>query len=390
MKIQSSLTAVLCAAASMLLLTAEPMLAQDKEPKKKGKGGLFKMFEAKSKKLDPETQKKLESVAVEAQKLLDENEDAEDAVKRATEAFRDNKEDIIAQGQKLLEDPDSAVEKGREMAADQGLREQVAGAAADLVGEEAVAQAQAQAEEVIGSDEAKQAAAQLAEDAASAATDTPANDATANSTAMAKPGADPNAGRVQSFVPPIPLGQDDMVPVPKDPVMAQLPRPGRDAKKMTRITAEKSQFDSNTNKVKFEDNVTLDHPEFDLSCDILEADLKGDEKAKTGGMSPTQRAAVGGIQRAVAKGYVQIEKISADGKPQVAKSRLAIYEADTGDVTLSDFPILQDGENLIRGKSEATKIYLRQNGKYDVDGPADYEFVNKNNALEITPRPGGN
>jgi lipopolysaccharide export system protein LptA len=408
---ENSITkALLIAAASMLIWTAGPAFAQNDDAetpsgqkgKPKKKGGLFKMFEAKTKELDPETQKKLEGVTAEAEKMLDTDE-AGDAVKRATEAFRENKDEIIAEGRRLVENPEGAAEQGKKMAGNDELRGRLEAAAGDLLGEDTVAQARAKAEELAKSKEGENAAAQAREAIGS---DTAAADAAAEikplleeavSTTPSTP-APPAAMRTEDKPPaPAPAGAlqplvgPDGVPVPKDPVTESIPRPNRDPKKMTRITAEKSEFDANKNVVTFEINVMLDHPEFDMSCDVLVAELQGDGNKQLGGtgeVSPTQQAASGGIERAEARGYVQIEKISPDGKQQVAIARLAVYEASTGDVILSVYPTLQDGDNLIRGKSEDTKILLKQDGTHKVIGLADYEFVSEKNTIEFKPRGG--
>lgn len=175
---------------------------------------------------------------------------------------------------------------------------------------------------------------------------------------------------------PLPPWVGTGVPVPKDPVVAPIPRPDVQADQVTRITAQFARFDANTNVVTFEEDVELSHQEFDLSCQVLIAELKpGKDGSQPDPTMAKAQAAAGGIRRAIAKGYVIIQKISADGKIQVAKSREAIYDAESGDVVLSDFPQLQDGNNLISGAAQTTKIYLRRNGKYEVKGLAEYELV---------------
>ncbi|MEQ1842411.1 MAG: LptA/OstA family protein, partial [Verrucomicrobiales bacterium] len=152
-----------------------------------------------------------------------------------------------------------------------------------------------------------------------------------------------------------------------------------------------------TNVVTFEGNVELDHVEFKMTCDILVAELNNPEKgakaavtgqAVTGqavpdaaGAGAAARVASGGIRTATATGYVVIEKLTTEGS-QVAKSRKTVYDASTGIVTLSDFPVLDDGKNLVRGKESWTKILLSPDGKYQVDGPATYELVTSDNQLK--------
>lgn len=186
---------------------------------------------------------------------------------------------------------------------------------------------------------------------------------------------------------PLPPWVGPGVPAPRDPVADPIPRPEVQPEDVTKITAEFARFDANTNVVTFEENVELNHKEFDLQCQVLEAELKpGKEGSQADPGLAKAQAAGGGIRRATAKGFVIIQKVAADGKLQVAKSRQAIYDAESGDVVLSDFPTLQDGKNLISGAEETTKIYLRKNGKYEVKGRADYEVVPDKDVFKGLPR----
>ncbi len=184
------------------------------------------------------------------------------------------------------------------------------------------------------------------------------------------------------------------VPAPIDPLPNRIPRPDVDASvKPTRITAGRAEFDAKTNVVTFEDNVELDHIEFRLTCDVLVAELSNPDKAaKVGGaaadmgnpQAAAARVAAGGLKSATAIGYVVIEKLTPEGS-QVAKSRKTVYDATSQIVTLSEYPVLDDGKNLVRGKEAWTRIILSPDGKYRVDGPATFELVTADNQL---PKPG--
>ena len=155
---------------------------------------------------------------------------------------------------------------------------------------------------------------------------------------------------------------------------------------MTRITADESQFDANSNIVTFEGNVELDNHDFDLTCDTLEVYMPKKEEGQVAA-NPAEDAAKGGIDKAIARGYVVIEKLKPDGTLQVAIARRAVYDAVTGNIVLTDFPQLQDGPNLIKGKTEATRIYLRPNsGEYDVKGPANYILDTDGKGLDMPTR----
>lgn len=175
---------------------------------------------------------------------------------------------------------------------------------------------------------------------------------------------------------PLPPWVGAGVPAPRDPVADPIPRPEVPPEQVTRITANFAKFDANTSVVTFEENVELKHQDFNLSCQVLVAELKPGREGlqQDPGLAKAQ-AAAGAIRRATATGYVIIQKISPDGKIQVAKSRQAVYDAETGDVILSDYPQLQSGKNLISGEEQTTKIYLRKNGEYQVKGRAEYEVV---------------
>ncbi|RFC46108.1 MAG: Lipopolysaccharide export system protein LptA [Verrucomicrobia bacterium] len=190
------------------------------------------------------------------------------------------------------------------------------------------------------------------------------------------------------------LPSGPQVPAPMDPLPNRIPRPDVDTSvKPTRITAGRAEFDAKTNVVTFEDNVELDHVEFRLTCDILVAELNNPDKAaQVGGagkddknpQAAAARVAVGGLKSATATGYVVIEKLTPEGS-QVAKSRKTVYDVTTGIVTLSEYPVLDDGKNLVRGKEAWTRILLSPDGKYKVDGPATFELVTSDNQL---PKPG--
>jgi lipopolysaccharide export system protein LptA len=215
----------------------------------------------------------------------------------------------------------------------------------------------------------------------------------------AKPGvakADPPVSARSAGMRMLPDGTQ--VPMPVDPLPNRIPRPEAvGAVKPTRITAGFAAFDANTNKVTFEENVELDHVEFKLTCDVLVAELNSTEKDEKGGKSATPpgeakaqaegpqaaaaRVSAGGLRRAKATGYVVIEKLTPEGS-QVAKSRMTEYDAETGIVTLSEYPVLDDGKNLVKGKEAWTKILMSPDGKYEVKGPATFELVTSANQLK--------
>ncbi len=349
-------TLALVLAAVMMLGTGTAFAQSNNSRSERKKGGIFSRLREQREQLDAQTQKRVESAA----KALKKDEDAQAAVKKAAEALNDSGGDtksLLEAGEKLLKDPDSAMTKSKELAGDE-----------DLVS------AAAKTAEKLDADALRAAAEKLAPLAgdkkamADALTKAAGATAAGNGVVVAKPIGSPGAKAAPNAA---------GIPTPVDPVVKPIPRPSLDPATTTRITAEQATFNANTNLVTFEDNVELDHPEFDLTCDILEAELKNQDGAEgeAAPVPPTQQAASGGIERATATGYVVIEKLTPDGETQVAKARKAVYESATGNVVLMIFPQLQDGKNLIKGTSERTRIFLRPNGEHHVEGPAEFVFV---------------
>ena len=337
------LTIVITVSASLM----GEVVAQSDGQKSK-KGFLNRLFEEKD--IDPETRQQVESTA----KQMLENKETQDAVKEAAQALagQESAKELLEVGQGLLGDPDAAMKKGSELSQDSDFLNNAA-----------------KTVEGMDPEALRNAAAKLAPLAS-------------DERVVAKAIAATSSSKPASLSPL-------EVPTPTDPVIKPIPRPNQDPSRVTKIIAEQAEFDANTNLVTFEDNVELDHPEFDLTCDILEAELKKQEGADgNNAVAPTQAAASGGIERAIASGYVVIEKLTPDGDTQVAKARRAVYESSTGNVVLMIFPQMQDGQNLIKGTSEATRIFLRPNGKYTVERPAEITLVTPgdSNPLKLKPR----
>jgi len=135
-------------------------------------------------------------------------------------------------------------------------------------------------------------------------------------------------------------------------------------KKVT-VDANKSQFVEESNTVVFEGDVKIQFADFSLTCDTLEITLSTGEKALQGGI----------LQKAVASGHlVQLERPMDDGD-LVAKSRLATYDASTGQVIMSDYPVIEKGGHVLRGAAPETRIVLNKNGKYSVEGKHVFQFA---------------
>jgi len=203
-----------------------------------------------------------------------------------------------------------------------------------------------------------------------------------------KPGVAPVAVEVPDRPVPLPLPQP-----PPEPVKlraeerqggdgrstAQSPTPGPN-----HILSGFRAYDAISNQVTFEESVTMEYPGLYLTCDILVAELQSPQLDSA---TAVNWASSGKIRSAVATGYVVIERSTKEGSV-IAKSRNALYDLTTGVITLRDYPVLDDGKNLVRAKEARTTMILLPDGEYRVEGPATYELVTTDNRLSRS-RPGG-
>ncbi|MGI9239689.1 MAG: LptA/OstA family protein [Verrucomicrobiales bacterium] len=121
-----------------------------------------------------------------------------------------------------------------------------------------------------------------------------------------------------------------------------------------------STFDSKANLVVFEQDVIVNHPQFDLVCDKLIVFLKKQEKEDDSA-----------LDKAVATGKrVTVRKVGADGEVQIGQARKVTFEGKTGDVILEIWPQVQTDTRLIQAKSQETIIILNQDGKMKINGPS--------------------
>jgi len=192
-----------------------------------------------------------------------------------------------------------------------------------------------------------------------------------------------------------PLSLDDD-PAPRAERNAESDPPKKE-KGPTEITSNEATFEQRTHRAVFSGSVVVIDPEFHLTCDKLTALLKHDEKATPGAPKPAVAAAAkppkpketpdaeeakakpkngkggGGLEKATAEGHVVItqEKRDAGGSvtKNVGRGTKAIYEADTGDITLYGMPQVQQGFNTCIATDESTVITLNRDGRMKVIGP---------------------
>jgi lipopolysaccharide export system protein LptA len=74
----------------------------------------------------------------------------------------------------------------------------------------------------------------------------------------------------------------------------------------------------------------------------------------------------------------------------VAKARRAVYEAATGNVTLTGWPQVKNGDNVVSALTEETVIVMNEKGVLDVQGKAKGSFVRDAAALKRAEKTGVN
>jgi lipopolysaccharide export system protein LptA len=171
-------------------------------------------------------------------------------------------------------------------------------------------------------------------------------------------------------------------------------RPGvrdSDAKRQkgsTEITSEAVSFDNKEHLAVFKGKVVVNDPEFRVACDKLTAFLKGKESDSEKPAADSAKAvgdkgegrrgkeSGGGLKQAVAEAIgsnrVRIiqEKKEADGKvtKNTGEGRKAVYDAETGNITLTGMPWVQTGVNMCIALEEETVMVLNRAGKMEVRG----------------------
>ena len=152
----------------------------------------------------------------------------------------------------------------------------------------------------------------------------------------------------------------------------------------TEITATKeATYDEKTRKAVFTGDVHVNDPQFKITCDKLTAFLREQAASGKAAASPSPRPAAspkpspgktaspnggGGLQRAIAEGNVIIiqDKPGVDGNPpqhNVGKCQHADFDADSGDVTLSGWPQVQQGINTQIATEQSTIMIMNRDGR---------------------------
>jgi hypothetical protein len=101
--------------------------------------------------------------------------------------------------------------------------------------------------------------------------------------------------------------------------------------------------------------------------------------------APSEKKGGGGLQKAIAEAdsgnrvNIVQDKLQADGTTQrsVGIADKAVYDAVTGDITLTGMPTVQQGINRLEATSPRTVIILNRAGKMEAKGPSKTTIVDK-------------
>lgn len=161
------------------------------------------------------------------------------------------------------------------------------------------------------------------------------------------------------------------------------------AKPPTEITAaEDATFNQKTRTAVFNADVHVKDPEYTITCEKLTAVLKKEalpgaktdpkptpEPAKATPGDPKEAQEGSNLESALAEGSVVITQDKTDpktGKVQhyVGKSRKALYDGTTGDITLTGWPQIQEGPNTHISLAESTVMIINRSGTIRTHGPS--------------------
>jgi lipopolysaccharide export system protein LptA len=133
-------------------------------------------------------------------------------------------------------------------------------------------------------------------------------------------------------------------------------------------------FENASNSADFTGHVVVDDPQFHLTCEKLHVVLRPDRR---------------GLEKVVASGSVIItqEKKNENGDvvKSVSKSGKATYDASTGDMTLEDWPQIQQGINNQIATEKTTVMVLNSKGHSRTIGRQRTMIVDQGGDKPLTP-----
>ena len=195
---------------------------------------------------------------------------------------------------------------------------------------------------------------------------------------------------------PKPLTEGDLFknidPINADPLNTKpltlpgekLPGAKEKSGSQTEITANNAEFNNKTHIAIFTGEVFVVNPDFNVNCDKLTAYLKHDEKPvaasdgkpKPAAEAPPATKSKGGLEKAIAEmtngGRVVItqDKKEADGSVtnSIGKADKAVYNATTGDITLTGTPEIRQGISKVVPAEDGVTLIINRDGRYRAIG----------------------
>ena len=133
-------------------------------------------------------------------------------------------------------------------------------------------------------------------------------------------------------------------------------------------------FDNATRTAEFTGAVVVHDPQFDLSCDKLHVILGANRK---------------GLSKVIATGSVVITQEKKNDRGDLVKSvgkcGRATYDATTGDVTMEDWPQIQQGINNQVATQQSTVMILNAKGRSRTIGGSRTMIVDQGTNSAVTP-----
>ncbi len=149
----------------------------------------------------------------------------------------------------------------------------------------------------------------------------------------------------------------------------------------TEITADTDfTFSQKTRVGVFEGNVRVKDPSYTITCDKLtvvpkKEALPGAKASPTPQPSASPAAEGSSLEKATAEGHVVIVQDKVDPKTgkvehYIGKAQKAVYDGNTGDVTLTGWPEIRQGDNMHVSLAESTVMIINRAGTIHTHGPS--------------------
>ena len=133
-------------------------------------------------------------------------------------------------------------------------------------------------------------------------------------------------------------------------------------------------FDTASSTAEFTGHVVVRDPQFDLSCDKLHVILGANRK---------------GLSKVIATGSVVITQEKPNDRGDLVKSvgkcGKATYDVSTGDVTMEDWPQIQQGINNQVATQQSTIMILNAKGRSRTLGGSRTMIVDQGTNSAVTP-----